>query len=163
MTFDSMDALKNYILAQSQIAVDRAKEKVCYVINHFLTEFYKEFDPSVYERTEQLLRSLVKTDVRSTGDGWTAEVYFDLDALDYSWRLVNGQREEKEGWSHTGNKNSDEWVLETAMTGEYPHGGYKGANGNTQIWTESMKILNRDAIQMLTDELKKAGIPVRKR
>lgn len=161
MKFSSTNELKNYILTHSQVAVEKAREKVALVINHFLSEFYKEFDPDVYERTEQLLNSLIKTDVVSTANGWVAKVYFDLNELDYSWKLVNGQRVEKKNWSHIGDTNSDEQVLETAMIGDYPHGGYKGASGNTQIWIESMKILNKNGIKMLKEELIRAGIPVK--
>lgn len=162
MTFNSMDELRNYILTQSQVAVEKARDKIAMVINHFLTQYYKEFEPDVYIRTYQLLCSLIKSDVKFTNNGWVAEVYFDLDALDYSKRIVpprfSGVSENntfhRQGWT----KANDEWVLETAMTGGKPHGGYAAG---TAIWTESMKVLSQDGIELLKQELIKAGIPVK--
>ena len=168
MTFDSIDALKNYILTHSQVAVDKAKEKIALIINHFLIEYYREFEPEVYVRTYQLLNSLVKTDVVLTRNGWVAEVYFDINALDYSTRIVpQGQpwtpwaipenTYHKKNWTD----ENTEWVLNTAMTGGNtgkPHGGY--ANG-TAIWTESMNVLSKEGIEILKQELIKAGIPIK--
>jgi hypothetical protein len=47
------------------------------------------------------------------------------------------------------------------MTGMYPHGGYEDATGNTRIWTESMKVLNKEALNILKASLIEAGIPVK--
>ena len=165
MTFDSIDALKKYILSRSKVAIEAAREKVYDKIADVLFQFYGEFPPDVYVRTYQLLCSLVKTDVVSTGNGWTVEIYFDLGALDYSTRIVpQGQpwsswakpenTYHKENWG----KENDAWVLETAMTGAKPHGGY--ASG-TAIWTESMNILNKEKRDILKNALIQAGIPVR--
>lgn len=165
MTFKSIEELKNYILSQSGAAIKAAQEKIANIINHFLTEYYREFDPEVYVRTEQLLRSLIKSDVISTPNGWYAEVYFDLDALDYSTRVVpQGQSwssyassdntYHRENWT----KENDEWVLKTAMTGSRPHGGY--ATG-TAIWNESMNVLSKEGIAILREKLMQAGVPIR--
>lgn len=161
MTFDSMDALKNYILSCSEIAIERATTKVNYIINHFLTQFYNEFTPDVYVRTEQLLRSLVKTHAVKTANGWAAEVYFDLSALDYSTRIVpSGKSWSKDNTFHKNpwTDENTEWVFETAMTGSKPHGGY--ASG-TAIWTESIKELNAEKRNILRQALIDAGIPVK--
>lgn len=162
MTFDSLDELKNHILSQSQVAIELAQEKVANIINHFLTEYYREFEPEVYVRTYQLLRSLIKSDVAYTGNGWVAEIYFDISALDYSTRVVPAQFSWASGdntyhrqpWTDA----NTAWVLNTAMTGGSPHGGYAGG---TAIWTESMKILNKQAIKILKEKLIAAGVPVR--
>ena len=168
MTFDSIDALKNYILSRSKVAVEIAREKVYDKIAEFLLQFYEEFTPRVYVRTYQLLCSLVKTDVKSTTNGWTAEVYFDISALKYATRIVpQGQpwtpwasennTYHRETWADENTK----WVFENAMTGTYPHGGYSGAKKNTRIWTESLKALNQEKRNMLRQSLLEAGIPVR--
>ena len=151
MVFHNERELKNYILSCSDFAIKAAQEKVMMIINHFLTEFYREFTPEVYDRTEQLLRSLTKSNIKSTGNGWVAEVYFDLSALDYSINRVNSSQTY---WS-------EEEVLENAMVGKYPHGGYTKATGNTQIWTESMKVLTKERIEILKKSLIEAGIPVK--
>ena len=165
MTFNSIDALEKYILSRSKVAIEVAREKVYDKIAEFLFQFYEEFTPDVYVRTYQLLCSLVKTNVVSTGNGWTAEVYFDLGALNYATRIVpQGQpwssraRPEntyhREAWTH----DNDAWVLETAMTGAKPHGGY--ASG-TAVWTKSMEVLNQEKRDILKNALIQAGIPVK--
>lgn len=164
MTFNSLDALKNYILSRSKVAVKLAEERVYDVIAKFLFQFYEEFDPQFYVRTYQLLCSLVKTEVKPIKNGWVAEVYFDLDALDYSTRIVPIQFSFASGdntyhrnnWTHA----NDEWVLQTAMKGRYPHGDYPTVN-KTRIWIESMKVLNKEKRRMLKQALIDAGIPVR--
>ena len=142
-----------------------AQEKVFMVISRFVKEYYAEYSPDVYERTYQLFRSLVKTDVQPTSNGWEASVYFDLDKLDYFTRIVpQGQpwtpyaKPENTFRGESWNGERDAWVLETAMTGYKPHGDY--AKG-TAIWTESMAILNRDTIELLKQELIRAGIPIK--
>lgn len=165
MVFKSVKELENHILTKSETAIKLAQEKIAMIINHFLTQFYKEYDPIVYVRTEQLLCSLVKSRIKETPKGLVAEVYFDANALDYSTRIIPAQfsSSDKIGNNNTYHRNkwTDEntaWVLETAMTGSLPHGGY--AEG-TAIWTESMKILNKDAIDILKEKLVQAGIPIK--
>ena len=162
MTFNSLDELKNYILSRSKVAIEQAREKVYDVIAKFLFQFYEEFEPDVYVRTYQLLCSLVKTDVKQTGNGWTAEVYFDVNALDYSTRVVpiqfhgasSNNTYQRNSWTH----ENDLWVLETAMTGAKPHGGYESG---TAIWKESLKVLNKEKRSILKKSLIDAGIPVK--
>lgn len=154
MAFKSAKELENYILSHSEVAIKAAQEKVYGIINKFLEQYYNEYEPSLYERTGQLLRSLVKSDVRQNGSGLIAEVYFDLNLLDYSIKTLKGIGTwDNKGWS-------EEVTLQTAMIGENPHGGWP-TNNKTQIWTESMKVLNQDAIEILKQELVNAGIPVR--
>lgn len=165
MTFNSIDELKNYLLSQSGVAIKIAQERIFKIIEDFLLKFYEEFSPEVYVRTYQLLCSLVKTGITSTGNGWTAEVYVDIGSLNYSNRIVpQGQpwsdyakpenTYHREDWSDA----NTEWVVETAMTGSEPHGGY---SGGTAIWTESMEEINRDLIKILRQSLIDAGIPVK--
>lgn len=167
MTFDSMDALKNYILSKSKIAVKETQEKVFRIIEDYILEYYTEFDPVIYERTYQLLCSLVKTAVQPTGNGWIAEVYFDAGALDYhvkhftKWPVNGGYMNPFNGAiSHDGTfpnpEGSGEITLATAAHGS--HGGYRSG---TAIWDDPMKILNKNAINMLKKALIDAGIPIK--
>lgn len=165
LIFKSIKELENHILTKSEVAVKLAQEKAAMIINHFLTQFYNEFSPEWYIRTEQLLRSLVKSGIRKTSNGWVAEVYFDSSALDYSTRVIPSQlsHSDKIGNENTFHRKSwtdknTAWVLETAMTGNLPHGGY--ADG-TAIWTESMKVLDKDGINILKEKLIQAGISVK--
>jgi hypothetical protein len=161
MTFKTMEELETYILSKSKVAVEQAKEKIFNIIRKVLKKFYTEFEPEVYVRTYQLFCSLVKTDVKPTVNGWMAEVYFDISALDYARRIVPSGTTWSSNNTFHGESWSDEntkWVLETAMTGFRPHGGY--ATG-TAIWEKSMNILSPNGVEMLKKELIKAGIPIR--
>jgi len=162
MIFKTAKDLENYILSHSKTAIEQAREKVYNIIADVLLKFYNEFEPSLYERTYQLLCSLVKEQAAPTKNGWTAEIYFDLNSLNYSMKTLKNigswrNRYKQGDWSH----ENDEWVLKNAMTGTYPHGGHEGASGNTQIWVESMKLLDQDAVEILKQELINAGIPIK--
>lgn len=154
MVFKSAKELENYILSHSKAAIEQAREKVYDVIAGFLFKYYDEFEPKVYERTLQLLSSLVKENVVPTKNGWKTEVYFDIKALDYSTKLRNGIKVPNKGWS-------EEATLHEAMVG-HSHGGYVNPYGeNTAIWTSSMEVLDKDAIETLKQELINAGIPIK--
>lgn len=154
MTFSSMDALKNYILSRSQVAVQRAQERVYKVLDHFVGNFYIEYEPSLYVRTYQFYRSLVKSDVIRTANGYEVQVYFDITQLDHSMKSL-------QGIGTWGNKGwSEEKILNTAMVGSAPHGGYAPAGG-TGIWNNAMPIISQNAYNYLKQELIKAGIPLK--
>lgn len=149
MTFDSVDELKNYILSRSAIAIRYAQVEIFNIIDKFLMQYYSEFSPVVYERTQQLLHSLVKSDIKSTGDGWIAEVYFDVGLLDYSIKYINGIAVPNKGWS-------EEKTLSAAA-----HGSHGGWTSGTAVFDDPLKILDAKAIDILKKHLIAAGIPIK--
>ena len=167
MTFDSYDALKNYILSKSKVAIKLAQERVYLVIHSFVKDYYAEYSPEVYERTYQLFRSLVKSDIKSTGNGWVAEVYFDIGMLDYQIKHLT-QRPVNGGYMNPYNgaissdgsfpnpKGSAQATMESAAYGS--HGGYKDG---TAIWADPLLLLNKEARDMLKKALLDAGIPIK--
>jgi hypothetical protein len=161
MEFTSSSQIKDYILKQSEIAVRASQEKIYQIIERVLKQFYDEFDPVMYKRTNQLMRSLVKSDVKQIGNQIVAEVYFDLNKLDYSMKYLFGDFRKntyhREDWT----KENDAWVLENAMVGTYTHGGYPNATGNTRIWIESMSEISKKIYDILKTELESAGIPIK--
>ena len=161
MDFTSAEQLKKYLLSHGEIAIKASQEKVFQIIERHLKQFYDEFDPSVYERTNQLLKSLVKSEIKQIGNEIVAEVYFDLDKLDYSIKYLNGAFYKNTFHREPWDKDNDAWVLENAMIGTYPHGGYSYATGNTRIWIESMAELTNKMYNILKKELTLAGIPIK--
>ena len=133
------------------MAVQETKEKVFKIIFNVVAQYYDEFQPEYYQRTLQLLFSLVDTDARKQGNGFVAEVYFDVDSIDYQIGKLN--RGYSDDWD-------DEKIINEIMIGG-SHGGYIAPNGNTKVWTESIGILNAELIQILKQELIKNGIPVK--
>lgn len=156
MIFNSPSELENYLMKQMKLAIEQAEKKIHKVIDEFLKKYYGEYAPVEYERTYQLLHSLVKSDIVPKGRGYECHVYFDLDKIDYSFKYINGHKYRNVGYGSTITK---EGIVGMAMEGE-THGGYK-APQNTAIWTESMKILNHDKIQILRQCLLDNGIPIK--
>ena len=142
-TFKTQKELEDAILKRCKIAVAQTEEFVYDIIKETLDKFYGEYMPSLYIRTEQILRSAVKTGVVSTGKGWKAEVYFDVGSLNHP----------------TGNWSEPE-ILSTVMIGNAPHGGWEPAGG-TPVWTTSINEISPKIFDEIKRNLIKAGIPVR--
>lgn len=158
-TFDSIEDMKVYILSRSYTAVRMAQEEAYRIIHQVLDKYYS-WEPEYYNRTERLLRSLVRSNVMSDGNnGVVAEVYFDASELDYLMGWVplrkpfpNGMQEGYATWD-AGK------VLNAAM-----HGSNSVTWRNpTRIWDEGVPALkkNKTMIKTLKKELKNAGIPVK--
>ena len=145
MTFHSIEELKQYILSHSQNALQKATEQVYQIINRFVKEFYAEYSPSMYDRTYQLYQSLVKTDVEVSGNGCTAYVYFDFSSLVYM----------------TGSRPSGSQVMNAAAYGGHGAEGLHVIAGGTGIWSEPMRILSTEAIEILKRMLIAEGIPIK--
>ena len=116
MAFSSEAALKAALVAACTNAVAQVEEKVYGTIEGNLNQFYGEFSPNVYVRTGALNNSLARTGVKSSGSGASAEVYFNTPS--YSTGTWDGGT-----------------VLNVAMEGGLPHGGYAGG---TPVWSTSM-------------------------
>ena len=138
MTFKNEKQLKEFLLKKCVKAVDNTEKKVHAEFTGNLNQFYTEFRPAEYIRTGALYGSLESSGTRQTGDGAEAEIRFNTPSYNTgSW--------------------SGETVLEVALEGSVPHGGY--AEG-TAIWTESMSNFGgKEGIQnILKQELNKQGL-----
>lgn len=155
-TFSSTAEMKAYILARSFTAVNVAANKAYEIIHRVLEQFYASNEPEYYIRTERLLCSLVKPIVSGTGNGVTGEVYFDASMLDYPTENIplkkelNGSMLGHASWS-------GEDVLNAAMVGPSKNVW----TNDVRIWSESVPILKSQMLDILKQELIKAGIPVR--
>lgn len=156
MVFKNEAQLKKYILDKCKVAIAEAEKEIYQIIDLHLNQFYNEFEPEEYIRTRQLFHSLVRSGVKSTGNGYVAEVYFDASKLNYEqgvMPLKHTPEHGRYGWATwDGNK-----VLDVAMTSGKPHGGY--ASG-TAIWNESMAKIG-DIGLLLVQKLEANGIPIR--
>lgn len=149
MIFKSSKQIENYLLERSKIALENMLKEVYDLIQKFLNQFYSDYTPipGWYERTEQLLHSLVKGDIKKTGKGFTAYVYFDYARIKYD----------------TGAKPSGKQVLEAAAEGKHGAKGLKTVDGRTgiDVWNTPLETLNDNAIQKFKEYLIQAGIPVK--
>lgn len=143
MVFNSEAELKKYILSRCEKAVAQAEKKIYRLIEEHVKRFYGEYDPIMYKRTLQFYKGLVASDVISTGNGYEAEVYFDMSKMNHP----------REDWS-------EEKIFENVMTGAFPHGGWEPAGG-TGIWITAKPAVDAEALQDLKKALIANGIPIR--
>lgn len=154
MIFKNQKQIEKFLLDKSRLALMNAQDKVYSIIKQFVRQFYSEYDPIKYERTYQLLESLVQSRIISDGKGYKAEIYFDVDGLRYV----------------TGAKPSGEQVMEAAEQGM--HGAIGQSNGvdlkyidsgaGTGVWNDPKMYLDSEAINILVDMLRDEGISVKK-
>jgi len=165
--FKNIEAIKQDVIKKSEKGVRQAQNSVYKIIDQFLHEYYREYKPAIYERTHQLLNSLVKTEVIKTSNGFTSYVYFDVGALDYSVKYFS-KYPVAGGYMNPFNgkvtpdgvfpnpKGSAELTLESAMHGS--HGGYIEG---IPIWERSIDILDQKGCEILKKKLIQAGIPLK--
>lgn len=146
MVFKNEKQLESFLMKKSRLALLKAQDKVYAIIKRFVYQFYNEYDPVVYERTYQLLQSLVQSRIVSHGRGYKVEIYFDIDSLNYI----------------TGASPSGEQVMQAAEWGRHGAMGLAVADfKGTSIWREPLEILNAEAINILKNMLISEGIPIR--
>lgn len=159
MVFKSEKELKRFILKKSRLALLKAQDEVYKIIKQFIYKYYADYDPSFYDRTYQLLSSLVESRIVSDGKGYRAEVYFALDKLSYSQYAWQG-----------GHPPSGEEVFEAAKSGLHGAIGDAGGgwqylyiNGNSgvNIWSDPIQELDAKAIDILKKMLISEGIPIK--
>lgn len=155
-TFNSTEEMKAYILARSFTAINAAANKAYEIIHRVLEQFYASNEPEYYIRTERLLNSLVKPVVSGTGNGVTGEVYFDASMLDYPTDNIPLRKELRGSWYGHANWSGED-VLSAAMVGTSKNIW----TNDTRVWSESIPTLDSQMLDILKQELIKAGIPVR--
>ena len=145
MVFKNEKELERFLLAKCQSALIKAQEKVYKVLDLYMQRFYADYDPELYERTYQLLHSLVKSDIRKNGKELIAEVYFDLNYM-----------------YETGANPSGKQVMDAAAYGGH---GAKDllivyGSGEDACFTP-LEILDAKAIEILKNMLIAEGIPIK--
>ena len=149
MVFKNKNELLTFLYDKAYDALKKAQIVVYEIIQDFLEQFYADYDPLLYDRTEQLLRSLVKGDIRTSAKGYVADVYFDLSSLNYV----------------TGNQPTGTQVMEAAAQGLHGAIGadllYVHGNSGVGIWNDALQVLDAEAIRILKDRLLEQGIPIR--
>lgn len=146
MVFKNEAQLKSFLLGKCRNAITNAQEKVYRIIDLYLQRYYADYDPVWYDRTYQLLHSLVKSDIRKEGSKVVATVYFDLDYI-----------------YNTGRNPSGEQVMNVAAYGGHGAQGLKVVYGSGEdTWYTPLEILDAEAINILRDMLIAEGIPIKK-
>ena len=150
MVFKNQKELIGFLYDKAYDALRAAQGVVYEIIHDFIIQFYEDYTPELYERTEQLLRSLVKGDIRPSTNGFVADVYFDLSSLNYV----------------TGNQPTGEEVMKAAADGLHGAIGsnllYVYGNRGVGVWKDPLQVLDEEAIRILKDRLIEEGIPIKR-
>lgn len=145
MTFKNEKELKKFLLSKCKNALIKSQEKVYKILDLYMQRFYADYDPVMYQRTYQLLCSLVKSDIRSTSNGYEADVYFDLSYI-----------------YETGRNPSGEQVMNAAAYGGHGAEGLRIMYGSGEdAWFTPLEILDAKAIEILKNMLIAEGIPIK--
>ena len=145
MVLSNSAQLKAALVEACTNAVAEVEEKVFEEFSGKLNQYYTEFSPAEYIRTGALYNSLDRTGVHPTGNGASAEVFFNTPSYETGFVLLQSGDYGYATWS--GAK-----VLDTAMNGS--HGGYVDG---TAIWDESIDSLG-DIRALLVKALKAQGL-----
>ena len=72
----NMDELAKALQPTMMGLVNQLADEVYKTLNYFLNEYYTGWTPQSYRRTEDFLRSAVKTEAKMKGNRCVASVYF---------------------------------------------------------------------------------------
>lgn len=145
MLIHNSDELKAALKLKIKQAIGVTQNQVYNIIDDSLQQFYNEYTPDYYKRTNQLLRSLVISKMEETINGYRAIVYFDYKRLKYkNW---SGEKEMNFGGV---------WGLH----------GYRGKNHGspirgTKFWLDPKTEIDGKIIDVLLNSLKANGIPIK--
>ena len=122
--------------------VDELAERVYETLNYYLDEYYTGWTPSSYRRTQDFLRSAVKTDAKPYRGGVKASVYIDYEGMD---DYVNATGYQVARWANEG-----------------LHGGLSVSH-KPHVWDDTMNetINNGSLLELAVEYLRSHGIPVR--
>lgn len=83
MASGSKKELNDYLLnVVCKQVCEYAANEVYSAINYFLAQYYREYTPISYIRSEQFLRSAFKTTAKKSGNRYVAEIGIDYESLD---------------------------------------------------------------------------------
>lgn len=121
---------------------DQLADRVYETLNYFILDYYKGYEPSSYQRTQDYLHSAIKVDAHPYKGGVRASVYIDTDAMN-SYRNVSGYQVAK--WADEG-----------------LHGGLE-VDHKPHVWQDTIDntVNNGELLKLAVDYLKSKGFSVR--
>lgn len=148
-TFSSSAAINSYITSRLEPALVSTKLDVLKIIDKSMRDFYYDYTPSEYQRTYQLLNSMVDNGIVIGGSGGSFEIYFDSSRMSHPNPAIGYSGEEHDvEWS-------EEEILSNSFIGGQPHGGF----GSNPIWPNIEQGI-ADVPEILKSSLIAAGIPI---
>lgn len=153
----------NRLLEQrATLALKHTQKIVNECIQDSINEYYKEKvfrggtsnQPSIYERTYELLNSLVKTDIVKVGNTLSCEVKISEDYLNYQY---------PGNYNYSNLPNLPATGLDI-LTWNEENGSHGGTvSGDWKIWSEAMRTLGGETgiMAIFVSKLKKCGINIK--
>lgn len=140
---NSMNQLRKALQPVMVKMMAQLAERVYKTLNYYLSDYYTEWTPDSYSRTEAFLRSAVKVDAYPDKGGVRACVYIDYDSMD---SYVNATGYQVAQWADSGS-----------------HGGLF-VNHKPHVWQDTMDntISNGSLVELAVKYLRSQGIPVKK-
>lgn len=139
---NNMDDLEKALQPVLMKMVDEMADRVYETLNYFLNDYYEGWTPNSYRRTEDFLRSAVKTEAKPYKGGVKASVYIDYESLD---NYVNATGYQVATWANTGS-----------------HGGLSVSH-KPHVWDDTMDetINNGSLLNLAIQYLRSQGFSVR--
>ena len=139
----NMDELAKALMPTMTKMVDVLAERVYETLNYFLQEYYNSYDPIIYRRQYDFLRSAVKVEPKVQGNKVIASVYIDTDSMD---SYYNATGEQVTMWANQGT-----------------HGGTIPGNNTPHVWDDTLRetVDNGELLRLAVDYLKSKGFSVR--
>lgn len=139
----NMDELARALEPEIMKTVNQMAERVYETLNFFLDDYYTGWTPSSYRRTQDFLRSAVKTDAKMIGNRCVASVYIDYKSMD---EYVNATGYQVTVWANSGSHGG-------VMVGHKPH-----------VWDDTIDstVTNGSLLNMALKYLKSKGFDIRK-
>lgn len=139
---NNMDELARALQPTIMGLVNQLADEVYKTLNYFLNEYYTGWTPESYRRTEDFLRSAVKTEAKMIGNKCVASVYIDYESMD---DYVNATGFQVATWANEG-----------------LHGGLSVSH-KPHVWNDTMDetINNGSLLKTAIAYLKSKGFSVR--
>lgn len=153
----NQEQLRKVLQSYVASALEKTQKEIYDVIQESINEYYREYTPSVYQRTYKFLNSLVKPKVEIDGDTITCEVKLDEEYLRYhypgnpSWKgNVPATGQDVASWA-----NRD-------VPGAGNHGYTVDEGRDIGFWDEGLQTLGGEIgiIRILVNNLEKRGLKV---
>lgn len=85
LSFNSLSALRKYVMSSSKEGMNIVGEKVKEVLKEYVqNDVYDSYEPTEYKRTYELIDSITVKVIGTVGDSIMVEVYFDKDKMNHA-------------------------------------------------------------------------------
>lgn len=143
-TFNNLKELQKYLEKHVELNISKIGEEVKSILRKFiLDDLYKEYTPTMYDRTNQFLEAVEVKPVKKTGNTFSVEIFINPDKIypevrPYGeWSAHASSLGKNYGDTSYGGKSISEWLIYWLETGDNSSIFSRGKIGmieNTREW-----------------------------